>query len=316
MREVFATAAEWREEGRDFALATLVGLREAATAPLGTTVAVDAGGRIAGNIGAGCYEGDIVAACLKTLADGATRRLDINLGEDELLGGSACGAVMQVAVWRPPAEFLDTARAIAAGECETVLSIAYDDERGARVTFACTFVPKDALILVGATALAAELATIARRLDFNVFVVDPRPAFATPERVPDARLIRREWPDDCLPQMLSERTPIVMLSHDPKFDLPGLRCALRSNAPYVGLLGSRRSQQARRASLRDDGFDDAALARIRGPAGLDIGGSGLAETAISILGEIVATLHGREGAPLRAALGTIHSVAERVAGPA
>jgi xanthine dehydrogenase accessory factor len=314
MRDVFGVAADWLDEGRAFALATLIALREAATAPVGTTIAVDVSGRVSGNIGAGCYETEIVEACIQTAVDGTTRRLDINLtSDDELMGGSPCGAVMQVVVWRPLPAFREAARAIAAGEVETVLTIAYRESDGTNVTFEHAFQPKDTLILVGATTLAAELASTGQRLDFNVVVVDPRPAFATPERVPHAHRLVRDWPDDVLPRMLSARTPIVMLSHDPKFDLPALRCALNSAAPYIGLLGSRRLQQARRASLRESGFDDGALARIHGPAGLDIGGSTVAETALSILAEIVASRHGREGAPLRSARGSIHHGVERVA---
>lgn len=298
MRDVFAIAAEWLDEKRKYALATLVELREAATAPIGTTIAVDESGRIAGNIGAGCYESDIVAACLKTAADGEMRRIDIDLTSgDVILGGTACGAMMELIVWRPEPAFAQTARAIAEGKEATRLTIE---------GFEHVFPAKDTLVLVGATTLAGELATIASRLDFRVVVVDPRPAFATKERIADADEIVRAWPDEYLPGVLSERTPVVVLSHDPKFDLPALRCALQSNAPYVGLLGSRRSQAARRASMRDEGFDDAALARIHGPAGLDLGGVTVAETALSILAEIVAVRRGGEGAPLTRAKGAIH----------
>lgn len=317
MREIFSVAAQWLDEECDFALATLVALRDAATAPVGTTIAVDARGRVFGNIGAGCYESEIVEASLKTAGDGRTRRLDINLtSDDELMGGTGCGAVMQVVTWRPAPAFRSEARAIAAGERDARLSLEYLEADGSKVEFERVFPPRETLFLVGATALAAELATIAQRLDFRVVVVDPRPAFATKERVPNASEIVREWPDDYLPRVLSERTSIVMLSHDPKFDLPGLRCALKSNAPYIGLLGSRRSQAARRASLREDGFDERALARIHGPAGLDIGGVGIAETALSILAEIVAIRHGGEGLPLQRAQGAIHHDVERAAEPA
>jgi xanthine dehydrogenase accessory factor len=116
----------------------------------------------------------------------------------------------------------------------------------------------------------------------------------------------RAWADEYLPGALSERTPIVVLSHDVKFDLPALRCALQSNAPYIGLLGSRRTQAARRVALQDEGFDEAALARLHGPAGLDLGGVTVAETALSILAEIVAVRRGGEGAPLTRANGAIH----------
>jgi xanthine dehydrogenase accessory factor len=298
MREVFATVAQWLDDGVPVALATLSELRAAKTAPIGTTIAVSGDGRILGNIGAGCYESEIIEAAQRTLDDGVLRPLDVNLdNEDELAGGTACGAVMRLLIWRPQRAFAVDARAIVAGERAVTLSIG---------TFEHIFPAKDQLILIGATSLAADLAAIARRMDVRVIVVDPRPAFATAERIPDAHAIVREWPDDFLPLALNPQTAIVVLSHDPKFDLPALRCALRSSAPFIGLLGSRRAQAARRAALRAEGFDDAALDRIRGPVGLDIGGATTAETAISILAEIVAARSGRDGLPLLARQGAIH----------
>lgn len=317
MRDVFATAAAWLEEGRTFAFATLVTLRESATAPIGTTIAVDNEGRIAGNIGAGCYEAQIVEAAMRTAGDGQTRRLDINLTtEDEILGGAGCGAMMQVVTWRVDRAFHDEARAIAEGQRDVHVSFGYENAHGSPATFDHVYPAKAMLIVVGATALAAELAAIARRMDFKVVVVDPRPAFATLERVPDANAIVRRWPDDYLPGALTNRTPVVILSHDPKFDLPALRCALRSEAPYIGLLGSRRSQTARRDSLRAEGFDERALSRLHGPAGLDIGGTTPAETAVSILAEIVASRHERLGTPLRATSESIHHRSDAISAEA
>ena len=316
MREVFAIAAAWLDEGRPFALATLVALREAAPAPVGTTIAVDTQGHIVGNIGAGCYESEIVEACVVAAEDGRTRTLAVNLtSDDEVMGTTACGAVMEVIVWRPGAPFAAPARDIAAGDREVLLEIEYARNDGEPATFSHAISERESLLLVGATALAAEIAAIARRLDFRVIVVDPRPAFATRERVPDADEIARKWPDEFLPRVLSERTSIVMLSHDPKLDLPGLRCALGSSAPFIGLLGSRKGQAARRASLRAEGFSEGALARIHGPVGLDIGGVTAAETALSILAEVVAARHQREGTPLRSRDGAIHPAIARTTQP-
>jgi xanthine dehydrogenase accessory factor len=298
MRNVFATVAQWLDAGVPCALATLVELRAAQTAPIGTTIAVAADGRIVGNIGAGCYESEIIESAQRTLADGLLRPLDVNLeNDDELAGGTACGAVMRLLIWRPDRAFVADARAIAAGERPVTLAIG---------VFEHVFQAKHQMILIGATSLAADLAAIASRMDVRVTVVDPRPVFATEARLPDADAIVRAWPDDYLPLALSSQTAIVVLSHDPKFDLPALRCALRSDAPYIGLLGSRRAQASRRAMLRAEGFDDAAIARIRGPVGLDIGGATTAETAISILAEIVAQRSGRDGRPLQAREGAIH----------
>jgi xanthine dehydrogenase accessory factor len=298
MREIFEKIAELAQLGRPFAVATLVELRQAKTAPLGTTIVLDERGAIWGNIGAGCYETEIVDAMSVTAGDGAPRTLDINLDQDdELLGGTACGAVMRVIAWRPDRSFVPVARMIAAGDEDALLRVgAYE--------FAIE--AKTPLYVVGATSLAQELCAIARRADFRVTVVDPRPAFATASRLPDADAIVHAWPDEYLPGVLDERSSVVVLSHDPKLDIPALVHALQSPAPYVGLLGSRRAQASRRQALRDAGLPPSAIERIRGPVGLDLGGITPAETAVSILSELIAVRRGRSAVPLRGLVGTIH----------
>jgi len=308
MRDVFATAAAWLESKTPFALATLVDVRNAAPAPLGATMAVTLEARIAGDIGAGCYEGEIVDACVATAGDGVRRVLELDLTSDDIIsGGSGCGGFLEVVTWRPDAAFAETASAIAAGRRDVRFDVEYARASGERRSFAALVPARSTLVVVGGTSLAAELAAVAGRLDSRTIVVDPRPAFATRERLPAADEILLQWPEDVLPELLSERTPLVVISHDPKIDLPALRCGLESNAPYIGLLGSRRAQAARRDALRIEGFDPSALARIHGPAGLDIGGVSMAETAISILAEIVAASRGRAGGALLVGGGTIHS---------
>lgn len=298
MRDIFETVVTWLDAGRACAVATLVELREAKTAPLGTTVGLDDAGAIWGNIGAGCYEAEIVDAMSATMRDGASRTLDINLErEDDLFGGTACGAVMRVIVWRPERSFVATARAIAAGDEPVELRID---------GYAIAFEPKAPLFIVGATSLAQELCAIARRADFRTTVIDPRPAFATVQRLPDADAIVRAWPADYLPGVLDRRSSVVVLSHDPKLDVPALAAGLSSEAAYVGLLGSRRAQAARHRALRDAGVREEELARLRGPVGLDLGGVTPAETAVSILAELIAVRSGRSAVPLRALGGAIH----------
>lgn len=298
MRDIFKRVAGWLDTQRACAAATLVELREAKTAAPGTTIALDDAGGIWGNIGAGCYEAEIVEAMSATLRDGMQRTLDIDLErDDDVLGGTACGAVMRVIVWRPDRSFAATARAIAAGDERVCLDIA---------GYEIPFESKAPLFLVGATALAQELCAIARRADFRVTVIDPRPAFATVQRLPDADAIVHAWPADYLPGVLDCRSSVVVLSHDPKLDVPALAAALASDAPYVGLLGSRRAQAARRRALRDAGVREPDLARVHGPVGLDLGGVIPAETAVSILAELIAVRSGRSAVPLGSLAGTIH----------
>jgi xanthine dehydrogenase accessory factor len=311
MREVFAAAAGWARERTPFAMATLIDARNAAPAPVGASMAVTQAGTIAGDIGAGCYEGEIVEAAMKTARDGRSRVVGIDLSDDDpIAGGSGCGGFLELVTWKPAADFARTADAIVAGRSDVRLSIAYDRD-GRASEFALNVPARHSLIVVGGTTLAQELTSIAARVDFRTVVVDPRPAFATAERLPAAARILVAWPQDVLPELLTAATPLVVMSHDPKLDMPALRAGLRSDAPYVGLLGSRRAQDARRAALRADGFDESDLVRIRGPAGLDLGGVTMAETAVSIVAEIIAAGRERSGTPLRHREGAIHNVAAR-----
>jgi xanthine dehydrogenase accessory factor len=298
MREVFEAVARSLKNDAACALGTLVETYNSSPAPLGTTVAVDACGRIKGNIGAGCYEGEIVEACAQTLADGESRMLRINLeNTDEISGSAGCGGSLRIAIWRPGKAFAETASAIAFGGNAVTLDIG---------SYRIDIPAKHRLILAGATALAQQIARIARAVDYYVTVIDPRPLFATPERIADADALILEWPDAYLPRVLTGETAIVVLSHDPKFDIPALRCALQSDAWYIGLLGSRRSQAARRDALRQLGFNEVQLARIHGPVGMDLGGVTTGETALSILAQIVAARNGRTGTALDSTNGSIH----------
>ena len=158
------------------------------------------------------------------------------------------------------------------------------------------FTPPPTLIIIGAVHVAMPLVVLAQTLGFRVRVVDARRTFATHERFPTADELIVAWPQNALKvEELGPQHYVVILSHDPKFDLPALQIALRSQAAYVGLIGSRTTQARRKAALREKGFGEAELARIHGPVGLDLGGRGPAEIALAILAEIVAVRHGRCG---------------------
>src|SRR5256884_3862114 len=133
-------------------------------------------------------------------------------------------------------------------------------------------------------------------MGWHTIVADARGRFATRERLPNADEVLVAWPEDALAQVQPDHaTAIVVLTHDDKFDVPMLVGALASEAFYVGALGSRRNQERRRERLLDAGVDESALERISGPAGLDIGAHSPAETALSILAEIMAGRAGRGG---------------------
>lgn len=156
--------------------------------------------------------------------------------------------------------------------------------------FATVHVPPAKLVLVGAVHISQTLAPMARALDYDVTVVDPRTAFATPERFADVRLIA-EWPDTALPRLGIDRwTAFCALTHDPKIDDPALRYALERGCFYVGALGSRKTHGKRVERLKAAGVPDEDMARIRAPIGLAIGAQSPAEIAVSILAEITGAL--------------------------
>ncbi len=170
--------------------------------------------------------------------------------------------------------------------------------------------PAPKLILFGAVDVAAALCRLARAADWRPYVVDPRAAFATRARFPDAEDVIVAWPDEAFEQLggIDGATSIAVLTHDPKLDDAALAIALRSPARFVGAMGSRRAQASRRERLLDAGLADEELDRLAAPLGLDLGAVSSEETALSILSEIVAVRHGHGGGRLSNAKGRIHEV--------
>jgi xanthine dehydrogenase accessory factor len=151
--------------------------------------------------------------------------------------------------------------------------------------------PPVRLVAIGAVHISQALAPMAKGLDLDVTVVDPRTAFATPERFPDVPVLA-EWPSDALPRLggLDRYTAVACLTHDPKIDDPALEAALRAECFYIGALGSRRTHAKRVERLQAAGFGAADIARIHAPIGLDIGAVSPAEIAVSVLAELVSEL--------------------------
>lgn len=160
--------------------------------------------------------------------------------------------------------------------------------------FFAVYPPAPTLIIVGAGHIAIPLMRLAKIVGYRVVVVDPREAFATRERLPEADEILLEWPDEALARLpLSSATAVAVLTHDDKFDVPALRVALGSEAGYIGVIGSRGTRAERDRRLREEGVDEEQLTRIHGPIGLNLGARTPEEIALAILAEIIATRHGR-----------------------
>jgi xanthine dehydrogenase accessory factor len=203
------------------------------------------------------------------------RATDLESGEEMLIDPSTDGSALGLAA-------AGAARADTSGPAQIE----------GRSWFLSVSNPPLDLVIVGAAHIAQPLSLMAREAGYGVRVIDPRTAFATATRFPGVA-ISHDWPDEALAKApLGRRSAIVFLSHDPKIDDPGLTAALRSDCFYIGTLGSRKTQAARTARMRAEGFDEAALARMHGPVGLDIGAKSPAEIAISILAQMTLVLRG------------------------
>lgn len=181
-------------------------------------------------------------------------------------------------------------------------------EKDGRTVFCDVFGRRPRIVVFGAVDTAEHLCRSATALGWRTTVVDARAKLATAERIPSADELIVAWPEEALEQIRPDHaTSIVVLTHEDRFDIPALKSALASDAFYVGALGSRRNQERRRERLLAEGLDEAAIDRIAGPSGLDIGASTPAETALSILAEILSVRAGREGGRLQTAKGRIHA---------
>lgn len=163
-------------------------------------------------------------------------------------------------------------------------------EAGGRKLFLSVHAPTARLVIIGAVHISQALAPLARSLDYDVTVIDPRTAFASSERFPDVRLIA-EWPDTALPQLhIDHYTAFVAVTHDPKIDDPALLHAFEKDCFYIGALGSRKTHARRLERLKAQGASDADVGKIRAPIGLNIGAVSPAEIAVAIMAEITAVL--------------------------
>jgi xanthine dehydrogenase accessory factor len=324
--DILRKAQEWMEAGRAVALATVVETWGSAPRPVGSHLVIDSQENFLGSVSGGCVEGDVITEALDVIARGGLRMLEFGVADETAWRvGLSCGGRIKVLVQSIDASRADLLAAFNAERtlrraCVLVTDIASGDQhliRGAdavsdplaaileerlrlgksgmvqwegRELFVSVEVPPVRLIVIGAVHVSQMLAPIARLAGFDAIIVDPRNAFATPERFPSVQLIA-EWPDVALPPLHLDRyTAVVLLTHDPRIDDQGLAEALRADCFYIGALGSRKTHAKRLERMRGKGFIDAALERIHAPIGLDIGAVSPAEIAVSILGEIIAEL--------------------------
>jgi xanthine dehydrogenase accessory factor len=335
VREILDDVERWRARGERVALATVIATRKSAPRPVGSKLAVSEAGEIAGSVSGGCVENEVYGCAREVLAGAAPRLLTYGISDDQALSvGLPCGGEIDVYVQEADDELTTRVAALTRAGRRAVLLTDLDTgerrlreegedadadallrggrsravELDGRRLFADVFGPPPRLLVFGAVDTADALCRAANALGWHTVVADARGKFATPDRLPNAAEIVVAWPDDVLAQVRPDHaTAVLVLTHDDRFDVPALKGALATDAFYVGALGSRRNQARRRELLVEAGVDEDALERISGPAGLDIGAHTPAETAVSMLAEILAVRAGRDGGRLRDSAGRIHA---------
>ena len=322
MREAFDAVKRWRGDGKAVALATVVATRRSAPRPLGSKLAVSESGELAGSVSGGCVESDVAIQATEVLADGRPRLVSYGIAdEDAWEVGLPCGGEIDVFLERvegelPDPEVAQVAFTIVDGERAGERWISSNGEvtrtglhevEGERV-FAEVLGPPPLLLVFGAVDLAEELCRAAKGLGWRTIVTDARARFATRERIASADELVVAWPEEVLERFRpDDRTAVVVLTHEERWDVPALVGALASDAFYIGAIGSRRTQERRRERLLEEGVPAEQLERLNGPAGLDVGAATPAETALSILTEILAVRAGRDGGRLRGSSERIHA---------
>jgi len=315
VRELADTIERWRARGDRVALATVVGTRRSAPRPVGSKLAVSEQGDLFGSVSGGCVESEVALIAAEAIEDGRARLLTYGI-EDELAWsvGLPCGGEIDVFVERFEGELpeepsvtltvLDGERAGERLDAEIPSGPSRVLELDGMRVFAEVLGPPPSLLVVGATDTAEELCRAAKALGWRTAVIDPRPALVTRERLPSPDELSVAWPDEL---EAGADTAVVVLTHEERLDVPALTTALASDAFYVGAIGSRRTQEKRRERLLEAGLDEEQLERLAGPAGLDLGAHTPAETAVSILAEVLAVRAGREGGRLVERRGPIHA---------
>lgn len=337
---ILDAAGRWRAEGRGVALATVVKTWGSSPRPVGSQLAANDAGAFVGSVSGGCVESAVISEARVILKGAPPKLLGFGVSDEQAWEvGLACGGKVEIfvqslagrddllaalqrarAARKPALVAIDLAdgrstfiadgegagdaaiRAALAGDAACALREEQSRvvERDDRRYFLHVFAPPRRLALVGAVHIAQALVPMAAAAGYDVTIIDPRSAFAAESRFPGVTMTH-EWPGAALAAFaLDRRSALITLTHDPKLDDPALAAALRSEAFYIGALGSRKTHAARLNRLREQGFGDADFARVHGPVGLPIGAVSPAEVAVSILAELTQALHGAPAlAPIR-----------------
>lgn len=323
---VMRTARDWLQRDGRIAIATVVDTWGSAPVPVGGQLVIGVDGSFEGSVSGGCIEGEVISEAEEVLSEGRPRTLDFGVADETAWRvGLPCGGQIRIFIERLDRETgLDfVERAVHADQRREGLLVQTRLADGKRrifdnktpdappevvahlrsgvskllkspegEVFLHAMLPPARIVIIGATHIAQVLCELARLTGYEVIVIDPRTAFASPERFRDITL-HAEWPQDALPRIgLDPYTAVVVVAHVAHIDDEALKIALRSDCLYVGALGSSRNHAKRRERLKAAGMTEAELARIKCPIGLDIGAQTPAEIAVAIMGELILAVRG------------------------
>ncbi len=307
MKKIFQSLASWHQDGLGVALAVVHKTWGSAPRRAGSLMAIAEDGRFAGSVSGGCVEGTVIAEAMALVPEGGSKLLHFTVAsEDAWQVGLACGGEIEIQLIVLSGDVAGCASAIDHAlnrRMKHTLSLELHNgtmklDQGAngeshRLDADCLYLPimpLRHLVIIGAVHIAQHLSAMAHEAGYDITVIDPRAAFIENREFGSAALVA-EWPDEIFKASPPDtHTAVVALTHDPKIDDAALLPALKSDCFYIGALGSRKTQAARRARLEKSGVPEDRLQRIHGPIGLNIGAANPAEIAVAILAEITQVL--------------------------
>jgi xanthine dehydrogenase accessory factor len=335
--DALTTAESWLRAGRNVAIATVMETWGSAPRPVGSHLVIDGAGNFEGSVSGGCVEGAVIREALDLMGRSSGRLVEYGVADEKAWQvGLSCGGRIKVHVaevgGKAAMDLATLARLNAEREARrraaTITDLATGEVRlfteadvgnaqldgtvarafqtgtsgfvpgpAGEPLFLSVYLPPPRLVLIGAVHISQALAPMAHIAGFDVTIIDPRTAFATPERFGDVK-VKAEWPDKAiLSDPLDQFTAVAALTHDPKIDDDALVAGLRAGCFYVGALGSRKTHAKRVARLRAAGLVDETIARIHAPIGLAISAQSPGEIAVAVLAEVIAALRGKAAPP-------------------
>jgi len=316
--DIIRQALQWANDGYGVALATVIETWGSAPRPTGSQVVINSESAFAGSVSGGCIEGEVVTEAHGVIRDQKAKILEFQVSDETASSaGLACGGKVRVLVSAVSGNIRETLQHLLdLNETKRPAALLYDLETGipalleknaspaigdriasnrsgmietadGALLFARVYNPPLRLLIVGAVHIAQSLCVLGKQADYDVTVIDPRDTWGTVQRFPEVTIDKR-WPSTALEDLTPDRTTaVVTLSHDAKLDDPAFLVALKSDAFYIGALGSRKTHAKRVDRLLDAGLTEEEISRIHAPVGLDIAANTPFEIALSIMGQIV-----------------------------